>query len=161
MPLTTAIKKTVTVAALFASAASFAADIDANADANDLAIKGYDTVAYFTMEKPVLGSPEYTSTYKNAIYQFVSAEHRDLFNADKAKYAPQFGGYCAMGVAMNQKFDTDPTAWKIEEGKLYLNLNHDVQKAWLRDVPGNLETAFSNWPELKTLTPEEARAQNG
>lgn len=155
------IKSTVAATVLFASAASFAADIDANADANDLAIKGYDTVAYFTMSKPVLGSAEFTSNYKNATFRFVSAENRDLFNTDKTKYAPQYGGFCAMGVAMNFKFDTDPTAWKIVDGKLYLNLNKDVQTAWLRDVPGNLTTSENNWPALKGLTPEEAQAKNG
>jgi hypothetical protein len=161
MNISNLIKNTIAATVLFASAASFAADIDANADANDLAIKGYDTVAYFTMSKPVLGSPEFTSNYKNATFRFVSAANRDLFNTDKTKYAPQYGGYCAMGVAMNLKFDTDPTAWKIADGKLYLNLNKGTQKVWLKDVPGNLITSEKNWPDLKGLTPEEAKAKNG
>ncbi|MEO9654861.1 YHS domain-containing (seleno)protein [Marinomonas sp.] len=161
MKLNKLVKSTLAATALMASAIGFAADIDTNADANDLAIKGYDTVAYFTMSKPVLGSAEYSANYKNATYHFVSAEHRDLFKANQEKYAPQFGGFCAMGTAMNLKFDVDPTAWKVVDGKLYLNLNKDVQKAWLRDVPGNIKTAETNWPELKGLTPEEAQAKNG
>jgi hypothetical protein len=161
MNLTTFVKSAAVSAVMLASVTSFASDIDANADANDIAIKGYDTVAYFTMDKPVMGSNKFTATYKNSIFQFANAKHRDLFKADAAKYAPQYGGYCAMGVAMNLKFDTDPTAWKIVEGKLYLNLNKDVQKSWLKNVPGNLQTAEGNWPELKGLTPAQAKAKNG
>jgi hypothetical protein len=161
MNISTFVKSAAVSAVMLASATAFAADIDANADANDIAIKGYDTVAYFTMDKPVMGSNKFTATYKNSIFQFANAKHRDLFKADSAKYAPQYGGYCAMGVAMNLKFDTDPTAWKIVEGKLYLNLNKDVQKSWLKNVPGNLQTAEGNWPELKILTPAQAKAKNG
>ncbi|MEL0636845.1 YHS domain-containing (seleno)protein [Marinomonas sp. TI.3.20] len=161
MQVSTIIKHIAAATVLFSSAATFAADIDSNADANDLAIQGYDTVAYFTMGKPVLGSNEFTSNYKNATFHFVSEQNRNLFNKDKVKYAPQFGNFCAMGTAMGLKFDVDPTAWKIVEGKLYLNLNKDVQKAWLRDVPGNIQTAEQNWPELKGLTVAEARALNG
>lgn len=148
-------KSLVAVSMLAVSSLSFAADIDMNADANDLAIKGYDTVAYFTEKKPVLGSAEFTATYKNAIYRFSSAEHRDMFKANPAKYAPQYGGYCAMGVALEQKFDTDPTAWYISDNKLYLNLNPAVQKKWLSDVPGFIQTAEQNWPEIKTKTAAE------
>lgn len=161
MKLTNLIKTLLASATLFVSASSFAADIDMNADKHNVSIKGYDTVAYFTEGKPVRGSSEFTATYKNTTFHFSSAENRDLFNSDQEKYAPQYGGFCAMGVAMNQKFDVDPEAWKVVEGKLYLNYNKDVQKAWLRDVPGNLETAEQNWPELKGLTVEEAKAKNG
>jgi len=153
MNVTSIIKSAIVSSAVIASSLSFAADIDANADANDLAIKGYDTVAYFTMNKPVMGSSEYTASYKNSIFHFSKA--------DSGKYAPQYGSFCAMGVAMGLKFDTDPTAWKIVEGKLYLNLNKDVQTAWLRDVPGNLNTAEQNWPSLKLLTAAQAKAKNG
>jgi len=161
MQVSTFIKHIAVASVLFSSAATFAADIDSNADANDLAIQGYDTVAYFTMGKPVLGSTEFTSNYKNATFRFASEQNRNLFNKDKVKYAPQFGNFCAMGTAMGLKFDVDPTAWKIVEGKLYLNLNKDVQKAWLRDVPENIKTAEQNWPTLKGLTADQAKALNG
>lgn len=140
-------------AALFVIAVnSFAADIDANADANDLAIKGYDTVSYFTKSTATKGSAQYSATYKNAVYHFSSAENRDLFRATPAKYAPQFGGFCAYGVTKGRKFDTDPTAWRVVDGKLYLNLNHDVQKIWVEDVPGNITTAIDTWPTIKSFT---------
>jgi YHS domain-containing protein len=146
------ITTTAAAAVLAFSASTFAADIDANADTNDLAIKGYDTVAYFTKGEPTKGSKQYSATYKNAIYQFSSAKNRDLFRANPVKYAPQFGGYCAYGVTKGRKFDTDPTAWRVVDGKLYLNLNHDVQKVWTKDVPGNITTAFDIWPNIKSFT---------
>lgn len=138
--------------ALLLSSLTNAADIDANADINDLAIKGYDPVSYFTDNKPVMGSDDFTATYKNAIYQFASADHRDRFRANPEKYAPQFGGFCAFGVTKQRKFDTDPTAWRISDGKLYLNLNKNVQKIWLKDVPGNIASADNIWPDIKSHT---------
>ncbi|WP_434360871.1 hypothetical protein NF212_11045 [Parasalinivibrio latis] len=131
------------------SAGAFAADIDVSADANDLAIKGYDPVAYFTDSKAVKGDDQYTATYKNAIFHFTSADNRDTFRKDPAAYAPQYGGYCAFGVAMEKKFDTDPEAWKIVDGKLYLNLDKSVQERWLTDTNGYIQTADGNWPEIK------------
>jgi YHS domain-containing protein len=143
---------TVATLALCLSAASFAADIDMNANGNDLAIQGYDPVAYFTKKAPTKGSSNFTATYKNAIYQFSSEQNRDLFRASPAKYAPQFGGFCAFGVTKGRKFDTDPTAWRVVDGKLYLNLNKDVQKVWLKDVPGYITNANQTWTTIKSFT---------
>jgi YHS domain-containing protein len=149
MNLSQAIKSAFAVSTLALSSLTFAADIDMSADANDVAISGYDTVSYFIDSKPLHGSSQYTATYKNAIYQFSSAENRDTFRANPEYYAPQYGGFCALGVALEKKLTVDPTAWKIVENKLYLNLNKAVQKKWLSDVPGNLETSEHNWPEIK------------
>ena len=150
--------KSVFVAgALAVSSLSFAVNIDHNADANDIAIGGYDTVAYFTENRALEGSSKYTATYKNAIYQFNSAANRDAFRANPEKYAPQFGGFCAMGVALERKFDVDPTAFKIVKNKLYLNLNSDVQKKWSEDINGNVKTAHGNWNDIKTKTDEQLK----
>ncbi len=149
MSSSTTFKTFLMAVSLFITGHSFAADSDANADANDVAIHGYDTVAYFTESKPTQGSTKFTATYKNTIYQFASSDNRDKFRANPEKYAPQFGGHCAMGVALNKKLDVDPTAWRIVEGKLYLNLNKQVQEKWLSDVSGNLKTAYGIWPSIK------------
>ena len=126
-----------------------AASTSMNVDAKGVAIHGYDPVAYFTDGKPVKGSPNFSHKSGDATYHFASAKHRELFAKEPAKYAPQFGGYCAMGTAMGKKFDVDPTAWRIVDGKLYLNLNKDVQEKWLSDVSGHLKKADANWPEIK------------
>ena len=158
MKLSTFTKSTAFAISMFTTSLGFAADIDMNANQNDVAISGYDTVSYFTKGKAVEGSHKFTATYKNAIYQFSSSENRDLFKSNPEKYAPQFGGFCAMGVALEKKLDVDPKAFRIVDNKLYLNLNSDVQKKWLTDVPGNINTAESNWPEIKTKTAQELDA---
>ena len=140
---------------LLLSSMAFAADIDVNADANDLAIKGYDPVAYFTMSQPVRGDVNYTATYKGAIYQFVNENNRDAFRNNPEKYAPQFGGHCAFGVSMGKKFDTDPMAWRIIEDKLYLNLNAQVQQRWLKNTDALIEQADTNWEDIALVAQDD------
>lgn len=155
MKISTLVKSTFITSALLASSLTFAANIEVNANSNDIAISGYDTVSYFTKGAPAKGSNKFTAAYNGAIYQFANASNRDLFKADPSKYAPQYGGFCAMGVALNKKLDTDPTAWHVREGKLYLNYNKAVQKKWNTDIPGYIETAQANWTDIKGLTEEQ------
>lgn len=114
-------------------------------DKTNTAIKGYDVVAYFTDGKPLAGNPEFTHEWKGAKWQFVSAEHRDAFKAAPEKYAPEYGGYCAWGMTKGYKASTEPSAWKIVNGKLYLNYNNDVQQAWAKDIPGMIRAADAEW----------------
>jgi len=152
MKIVTLIKSVAVAASLIISSMSFAADINVNTTVNDVAIHGYDAVSYFTQSKAVKGSQQYTATYKSAIYQFSSENNRNKFRMDPEMFAPQFGGFCAMGVALNKKLDSDPTAWKVVDGKLYLNLNHAVQKKWLSDVPTHLETANRVWSGIQDIS---------
>ena len=147
----TTLKTLIAGSILAASSLSFAADIDMNADVNDLAIQGYDPVSYFTKLQPQIGHANFTATYKGGIYRFSNEENRDTFKNSPAEYAPQYGGYCAFGVSMEKKFDTDPLAFKIVDNKLYLNLNKDVQSKWLTDVPGYLGSANENWNDIKGI----------
>ncbi|MEZ9701936.1 YHS domain-containing (seleno)protein [Vibrio sp. 10N.261.46.E12] len=144
-------KITLLAALLGTSFSLMAADIDMSVDSNDIAIKGYDPVAYFADEGPVKGTSEFTATYKNAIYNFANNENRDKFRANPEAYAPQYGGYCAFGVAMGKKFETDPLAWKLEDGKLYLNLDKSVQKRWLENTQEFIQDANTNWTTIKTV----------
>ncbi|MBA6233718.1 MULTISPECIES: YHS domain-containing (seleno)protein [unclassified Colwellia] len=155
MTLSTLIKSTFATSALLISSLSFAANIEVNANGNDLAIKGYDAVSYFTKGEPTKGTDNFTAAYNGAIYQFSSADNRDLFKVEPSKYAPQYGGYCAFGVTMHKKFDTDPMAWHISGDKLYLNLNKNVQKKWVTDIPSYIKTAQTNWIDIKGLTEEQ------
>ncbi len=113
-----------------------------------VAIKGYDPVAYFTDGKPVKGSDDFEHEYKDATWRFATAAHRDEFAKDPAKYAPQYGGYCAYGVSEGYAVGIDPEAWKIVDGKLYLNYSKDVQKRWQEDIPGRIRKADQNWPKI-------------
>ncbi|WP_340117219.1 YHS domain-containing (seleno)protein [Pelagibius sp. 7325] len=122
------------------------------------AVHGYDVVAYFTEGKPVAGNDRFTAAYDGATYRFTSAAHRDAFVAAPARYAPQYGGFCAFGTAMGRKFDGDPTAWAIVDDKLYLNLNKDVQAKWKTNVPGFLRGAENNWPRIRPLADAQLEA---
>ena len=114
-----------------------------------VAVHGYDVVAYFEQDQPVKGSREFRHDWRDASWHFASAESRDRFRADPERYAPQYGGYCAYAVAQGGKADIDPEAWKIVDGKLYLNLSKDVQALWEADVPGYIRKADANWPRLR------------
>ena len=89
----------------------------ADAEQVPLAIKGYDPVAYFTDGKSVRGTAEFEFEWDDRRWHFASAEHRDLFRASPVRYAPQFGNYCAMALALNQIVVADPENWLISDGK--------------------------------------------
>jgi YHS domain-containing protein len=112
------------------------------------AIRGYDPVAYFTQSRPVKGLREFTHRWNGATWRFASAENRDRFAAEPHKYAPQYGGYCAYGVASGYAVKIEPDAWSVVDGKLYLNYDRSVQKSWQADVPGYIRKADANWPSV-------------
>jgi hypothetical protein len=120
-----------------------------NKTSDDLAIKGYDAVAYFTQGKAVKGSPEFQYEWIGAFWRFMSLEHRTMFEAAPEKYAPKFGGYCSYGVATGKLLDIDPEAWKIEDGKLYLFHTEKIREIWLGDPAVFLEEAATNWRKLQ------------
>ena len=111
------------------------------------AIRGYDPVAYFTEAKPAKGTSQYTHEWKGATWRFASAKNRDAFAAAPEKYAPQYGGYCAYGVAGGYTVSTVPEAWSVVEGKLYLNYSLGVQRDWQKDPAAYIRKADANWPK--------------
>ena len=122
----------------------------APADETRVSISGYDPVAYFTDGKPVPGSNEFEYVWHDARWRFASATHRDLFAEDPEHYAPQYDGYCAMGVADVAVFgphkDTvDPEAWAIVDGKLYLTHTRHTMDRWRPNLAENIKRADTNW----------------
>jgi YHS domain-containing protein len=142
-------KRIIAVFAVVAAAMAFAAS-DKNVDANGVALKGYDPVAYFVDGKPTLGMDKFMAKHDGAVYLFASEKNRDEFVTQPEKFAPQYGGFCAYGAAKGGKYETDPTAFTVVEGKLYLNKNASVQKLWTADVPGFITQADTAWPQLKS-----------
>ncbi len=124
---------------------------------NDAAIGGTDPVAYFTEGKPVKGSDAYTAVYDDVTWKFASAENRDKFKANPAKYAPQYGGYCAFGASKGFKVPVIPDAWKIVDGKLYLNNSKAVQERFEADTQGIIHDATLNWEIIKDTKPEDLK----
>ena len=116
-----------------------------NVDENSVMLHGFDAVAYHTQQAAVAGSPTITAVHEGAIYQFATSANRDQFKANPAKFAPAYGGYCAMGVAVDKKRDGDPKAFTIHNGTLYLNVDAKVKGMWSKDIPGNEKKAMKNW----------------
>lgn len=113
-----------------------------------VAAGGYDPVSYFTEGKPVLGSDKITAENEGVVWRFASEQNRASFLAEPAKYAPQYGGYCAWAVSQGYTAKGDPQAWSIVGGKLYLNYDKRVQSNWEKDKPGNITKADANWPKV-------------
>jgi len=141
----------VFIVAAFAAAplvAGYAAVDPVNKNLFGTALKGYDAVAYFNEGRPVKGKDEFRHDWMGAKWYFASASNRDEFAKSPEKYAPQFGGYCARAVGHGSTANIDPEAWKIVDGKLYLNYDKSVQKMWEQDVPGWIQKGNENWPRL-------------
>ena len=140
----------------FAAAPAFAYDEASPAAINvdaGVILHGHDAVAYQTENRPVKGNAAFSATHEGATYHFASAANRDTFLTDPARYAPAYGGFCAMGAALGKKLDIDPTQFKVVDGRLYLNVNADVFTAWEKDIPTNIKNADQNWPGIKDKAP--------
>ncbi len=117
-----------------------------------VAIGGTDPVAYFTKGKPVMGLATYAADWNGAAWHFASSENRDAFAAAPEKYAPQYGGFCAWAVAARQKlYSTQPENWTIENGKLYLNYNDNIQAKWEQNKQGFIVDGDRFWPGLSRV----------
>lgn len=118
------------------------------APADNVAIRGYDPVAYFREGGPRQGKPEFAVQQDGATWWFDSAEHKALFAADPEKYMPAFGGFCAYGTSRGYLVKIEPEAWSIVDGRLYLNYDLGVRDTWMKDTKGYIDKAEANWPKL-------------
>ena len=126
----------------------------AQADEPQLSISGYDPVAYFTDGRPVQGNPAYEYLWRKLRWRFASSEHRDMFSKDPKHYAPQYDGYCAMGVtndAAAHKDAVDPSAWAIVDGKLYLVHNTFWLEQWREHARDYIKRADLDWHAVEDL----------
>lgn len=151
--LSKSISGLVMTAGLLVSALAHAAP--AYYSPNGVAIKGYDPVAYFTDSKAVKGTDQWVTEWQGAKWKFASKANLDAFKAEPAKFAPQYGGYCAYGTAKGYLAPTEPDAWAVIDGKLYLNYNQRVRTTWQKDVAGYNAAADSQFTELLKGPTEE------
>lgn len=141
--------------AVFAPRAALAAEPAVNTLKNsffggrtDTAINGYDTVAYFNVGRPVKGDDRFVHDWMGARWKFSSQANLDLFKASPERWAPQYGGYCAYGVAQDKLVKVEPEQFTVRDGKLYLNYDADVQATWLKDTAGYVRTADGKFRSL-------------
>ena len=139
------------LAALLAASTAVAGE-RINKDAEDLAILGYDTVAYFTDGRPVKGSPEFEYVWQDARWRFASAEHRRLFASEPDRYAPQFGGFYMGSVGLGRLSPIDPEAWVIVDGRLYLHYDKEGWDETAADPKADITAAAEQWETLGKTT---------
>lgn len=129
-----------------------------SADRN-IAILGHDPVAFFVDGKPKEGREEHTIVYEGAVWRFASAENLSKFRAHPARYAPQFGGYCAWAVSQHYLAPGDPRFWKIVDGKLYLNANARAKELWEEDQAEAIRRGHRNWPAVLSDNQDSGTSQ--
>ncbi len=115
---------------------------------SNVAVGGYDPVAYFTQGRPVRGAAAHRINHQGFEYRFATAENLAAFRANPTRYLPQYGGYCAWAVAQGYTASGNPQNWRIVDGKLYLNYNDEIQQRWERDIPGFISSGNANWPRV-------------
>lgn len=134
----------------FLTSTTFASDY-----ANSLVgAQGYDLVSYHQISGPVRGNGNHTAFFDGISYIFATDANKKAFQADPKKYLPAYGGYCAYGVSVGKKIISDPLAWKIVNGTLYLNLNNQIQEIWSKDINGYIKKADDEWPKIMNKDPE-------
>ena len=118
-------------------------------DMNGVAIKGYDPVAYFMDGKAEMGKSTYSYKWNHAEWHFSNTDHLKMFMENPDKYAPQYGGFCAYAVTKNACGTTDPTAWKIVDGELYLTTNKEIEMKWEKNLMSNIKKGDENWMMMR------------
>ncbi len=113
---------------------------------NGIAIAGYDTVAYFKQGKAVLGDPKIIHEWNGATWQFNSEDNRTAFISEPERFAPQYGGFCALSATTEELAPGNPLVWNIVDDKLYLNASSAVEQIWLNRSHELIEKANINWP---------------
>jgi len=116
---------------------------------NGVAIKGYDPVGYFILNRAIEGNDSISTEWSGSTWKFASKENLILFTKDPEKYAPCYGGFCAYGTSEKHLSPTDPNAWTIVNNKLYLNYNLKVKEIWIKDTTARIINADNYWSTLK------------
>lgn len=132
-----------------------------NVDRHGVILDGYDAVAFFTDHRPVKGNPATQSQYQGATYLFASAEHKQAFDLEPAKYAPQFGAFCAYAVSRGRTAPIDVATFSIVEGRLLLQHNQKAVRLWSTDVKGNLAKADKYWPRVQAHDGKQIALDSG
>lgn len=146
----------VTIWAVFSALLIAFANLSVAAESHSVVgVAGYDLVSYHTGKKPLQGNGNHVVRHEGVNYLFASKENAQEFSANKAKYLPAYGGYCAYGVAVGKKFIGDPTVWEVVDNKLYFNLDNGVKAIWIEDIPGNIKNADKNWGEIRDVAASE------
>lgn len=114
-----------------------------------LALRGVDPVAFIETSNRSLGQAKFASVYQKVTYYFSSEENKAKFEKSPTQYLPQNGGFCTFGVSVGKKFDGDPNYASVMNGKLYVFLNEQIYKMFLKDPEGVIKKAAMQWKKIK------------
>jgi YHS domain-containing protein len=115
----------------------------------NIAIQGYDVVAYFTDGKPVKGSSDISVQFDDSVWLFTNASHKEMFTANPSQYMPQYGGLCAGGMALGVSVSANPKNWVIIDGKLYMVYGSATDlNEFVKNAEANIKAADANWVKL-------------
>lgn len=153
-PLSQSLKTLVLLSGMLISSLSFAT-VETGTNDNGVILSGYDAVSYFTKEAPVQGDSGISAVHNGAIYHFTSEDNRDAFKANPAKYAPQYGGFCAFGASLRQKISVDPKIYEVLDGKLYVQSGAKAMELWVPEKISRITTGDKNWKEIKAIAADE------
>lgn len=112
---------------------------------NELAIGGFDAVAFFEQKEAMRGSSDYTYELKGVSWNFSTEDGLERFKVDPEKFQPEFGGYCAFAVSKGFTATPDPNSWYVHNDKLFLFADTGVKDKWVSQLPGILETGTKKW----------------
>lgn len=121
-----------------------------NINKSGVVIEGYDPVAYFTDNRPVKGTAQFSEHFQGGTYWFASRQHADLFRQSPQKYAPQYGAFCGYAVSIGKLRPVDPTIFQIENGRLILQHTKEAYDLFNKDLQQSVNKADATWPTLVT-----------
>jgi YHS domain-containing protein len=116
-----------------------------------LGLHGIDPVAAIEIGNPIEGAAAYTVVHNDVAYYFASEQNANTFKKSPDKYVPQNGGFCTFGVSKGKKFDGDPQYANVVDGKLYVFLNEQIFKLYLKDKKGTINSAAKNWKDIQNV----------
>lgn len=119
---------------------------------NNLAVKGYDVVAFFSGEA-IIGKATISHKYNDVNYRFVSVNTKEAFVNNPEAYLPEYGGFCAIAMSEGGESDPNPKSFKIQDGNLYLFTRMfwgiiDVKRQWNKDPDGKRKLADMEWRRM-------------
>ncbi|RVU85932.1 YHS domain-containing protein [Leucothrix sargassi] len=153
-PVSKSLKTLVLLSGMLVSSLSFAG-VTTSTNDNDVILSGYDAVSYFTQKAPSQGDSNISAVHNGAIYHFSSEANRDTFKANPAKYAPQYGGFCAFGTTISKKIPVDPKVYEVIDGKLFVQSSPKALELFQPKKVSKIETANKNWEEIKDVPASE------
>jgi hypothetical protein len=117
-------------------------------DANGLALGGIDPLSYFAEGAPARGKPEHALVWRGAVFHFGGTLTQRLFLQCPERFAPQYGGHCALAMALGDVDEGDPSAWQVARSKLYLFGNAQAAALWGLRPRENVRWGNTHWTRL-------------